>query len=185
MNSNFELNDLDLEAMANDIETISAIDESEIFRIIGNSLFREGYSIDSSDENTNTIGTHDLGEIKLLQIKPSLIQNTDIRTISALKSVRFINQPLDHTPEDAESEGKKFWEKFKQKLKEEICSNERIREMILGNGSLKDYLLHGIPIVMVALGIAALNPVILAIIVSVFALIIKVGFQAYCDLMPA
>ena len=60
--------------------------------------------------------------------------------------------------------------------------NSKIKELLEGDGTLKDYLIAGIPLILAALSIAALNPLALAIIAAVFALIIKVGFQAYCEI---
>jgi hypothetical protein len=51
-----------------------------------------------------------------------------------------------------------------------------------GDGTLKDYLIAGIPLILAALGIGALNPLALAIVAAVVALIVKVGFQAYCEM---
>jgi len=86
------------------------------------------------------------------------------------------------TKANAKKEGKKFWKRFKDKLQKNICNDPKIKELLAGKGSLKDYLITGIPLVLAALGLGVLNPVTLAIIATVFALIIKVGFEAYCEI---
>lgn len=95
---------------------------------------------------------------------------------------QFINNTSTLTEKEAKQEGESFWKLVKVKLQHEICSNKEIEKLMSGEGKLKDYLLIGIPIVIAAIGIPAISPIALPIVVSVFALIIKVGFEAYCSM---
>lgn len=55
----------------------------------------------------------------------------------------------DSTPLEkgqAVEEGRAFWKRFKEKLKNAICNDPKIQELMLGQGSLKDYLMVGIPL---------------------------------------
>ena len=102
--------------------------------------------------------------------------------ISMLKSYDYVANVKPVTRTNANKEGKKFWKRFKKKKKKAICNDPKIKELMTGNGTLKDYLITGIPLVLAALGLGVLNPVTLAIIAAVFALILKVGFEAYCEI---
>lgn len=101
------------------------------------------------------------------------------------KSVDFVADPSPILPKDAKAEGRKFWHRFEDKLRSSICNDPKIRELLTGDGKLKDYLIAGVPLVTAALGMAALlapYAPLLAILAAVFALIAKVGFQAYCEI---
>lgn len=163
-----DLTEEDYKVLAEQIETLSQQDENEIFKIIGNSLNREGYSV------------ADDAEPGILQ--PKMMIDFPNRRIDPLKALEFANSPFKIKKVDARKTGKSFWKKFEKKIKKEICSNESIKAIITGNGTLVDYLKAGIPILLTALGITAVNPTMLAVIIAVFALIVKVGYKTYCDI---
>ncbi|MEN9510400.1 MAG: hypothetical protein RLZZ370_219, partial [Bacteroidota bacterium] len=88
--------------------------------------------------------------------------------------------PLDK--EASKTNGKKFWDRFRDELRKFICENSKIKELFEGEGNLVDFLKISIPIIISALGWAAMGPLGLTILASVAALIAKVGFAAYCNI---
>ena len=168
MNALVHLTEQDFEKMAQDITKISKEkSESELFQVIGNALHDSGYGVSKADNS-------DL-------IEPKMFDQTQEK-INLLKSVDFVENTDALSAEEAEKEGGRFWRRFTKKLKKMICNNTKFRELLTGESSTKDYLIVGIPLVVTALGMTALNPVLLAIAAAVLALIAKVGFAAYCDL---
>ncbi|PLX08130.1 MAG: hypothetical protein C0596_07470 [Marinilabiliales bacterium] len=156
----------DFEKMAQEINEISESNtEDEILKLIGNALHDSGMTV--VDNNSKGI------------IKPKMY-NPEKEKFNIVKSLNFVADTKSLTPKDAKKEGKKFWKRFKEELQEAICSDDKIKKLMDGKGTLKEYLVVGIPMVLAALGVA-LNPIFLAIIAAVFALIIKVGFRAYCE----
>ena len=179
-----ELNELDFERIASDIEEMSKMDEGEIYEIIGNSLKREGYSVVKKARPRKAAG-----KAKAARkargfdiIQPNMMFDDKRKNISPLKAMKFVNEPLLPETDSARDEGRRFWDRFKDQLRKTICNDEKIKTLLTGKGTLKDYLVVGIPIVLSALGIGALSPVMLVVVASVFALILKVGFEAYCEL---
>lgn len=78
-----------------------------------------------------------------------------------------------------------FWKKFNKKAKDIICKNEDIIDFMNGNSnnlSLKSTLKTVIPWVVSALGISALTPLTLAIVIGALAYLSKIGFNAYCEI---
>lgn len=77
-----------------------------------------------------------------------------------------------------------FWKKFNEKAKDIICHNEEIIDFMNGNSgeyTMKSILKRVIPWVVSALGLTALNPVALAIVIAALAYLSKIGFNAYCE----
>lgn len=162
-----ELTETDFERMAQEINEISETQSEEsLFGILGNALHDSGLTVDTSNS------------FKILQPK---MFNEDDEKFNMLKSMKFVSETKPLSVNEAEEEGRRFWGRFKDKLKVAICTDSKIKELLKGDGTLKDYLIYGIPLIITALGISTLNPVALTIIASIFALIIKVGFQAYCE----
>ena len=163
-----QMTEQDYEKMAQEINEISQTkSETELLELIGTALHDSGL----------TVSTNKSSQI----VQPKMF-NENKEKFSVLKSLNFVVESEPLTPDDAKNEGEKFWYRFKDKLQKVICSDSRIKELITGNGTLKDFIVAGIPLVLVALGLATINPIFLAIIAAVFALIVKVGFQAYCEL---
>jgi hypothetical protein len=108
--------------------------------------------------------------------------NEGTEKFSMKKSMNFVSETEPLQPIEAEAEGRRFWQRFKDKIRVTICNDSKIKELLEGDGTLKDYLIAGIPLILAYLSIPALYPLALAIIAAVFALIIKVGFQAYCEI---
>jgi predicted RND superfamily exporter protein len=82
---------------------------------------------------------------------------------------------------EAEKEGKRFWNKFKNSLKTIICNNPKIQELMNGEGDLTSYLKVITLLLLAALGITLITPILLAAIAAILAIIIKIGFNTYCD----
>ncbi len=162
-----QLTEQDFALMAEEIDEISeAQSEDSLFEIIGNMLHDSGLTVSNSE-------SYEIVEPKIFNQKK--------QKFSLKKSVAFVADTNPLTPNEAQKEGKRFWVRFKKKLRSVICNDPKIRELLDGDGNLKDFLTAGIPLVLAALGIIMLNPLALAIIATVFALIVKVGFQVYCD----
>lgn len=163
-----QLTESDFEKMALEINEISQTkSETELLELIGNALHDSGM----------TVSTNDSFEI----IRPKMFDE-GIERFSIVKSYSFVANTNALKPKDAKKEGEKLWKRLKDKLRKVICTDPKIKELITGNGTLKDFLIAGIPLLLAALGISTLNPVLLAIIAAIFALILKVGFQEYCEM---
>lgn len=163
-----ELNEQDFEKMATEIQSVSDTNsEKQLFELLGTALHISGYTV----ANSNSFDI----------IKPKMYDEK-IEKFSILKSIHYYTAKSALSKKEAEEEGKSFWLRFKDKLKIAICNDPKIKELMTGQGKLKDYLIVGIPLVLAALGVAVLNPILLAIVATVFALIVKVGFDAYCEI---
>lgn len=163
-----QMTEQDFEQMATEIQRISrTATEDELYTALGKALDDLGYSV-SSGASYNLV-------------QPKMFANQGAH-ISMARSLDYVVNVKPMTKANAKKEGKKFWARFKAKLKSAICNDPKIKELLTGNGTFKDYLIAGIPLVLAALGLSVLNPVLLAIITAVFALIAKVGFQAYCEI---
>jgi len=161
-----QLTEADFERMAQEINEISETQSEEtLLTILGNALHDSGLTISSSNS------------FEILQPK---MFNEGTEKFSMKKSMKFVSDTDPLSPNEAEEEGRRFWQRFKDKLRVTICNDPKIKELFEGDGSLKNYLIIGIPLILAALSIT-LNPLGLVIIATVFALILKVGFQAYCD----
>ena len=163
-----QLTEEDFEKMAQEIDEINETNsEDDLLERIGNALHDSGL----------TVATGNNFEI----IKPKMF-NQNLEKFSMKASLDFVADTTPLTTEDAVEEGRRFVGRFKDKLKVVLCNDSKIRDLITGEGTLKDYLIAGVPLVVAALGLTALNPLLLAIVAAVFALIVKVGFQTYCEI---
>ena len=163
-----QLTDQDFDKMATEIQRISRnASDDDLYTALGKALDDLGYTVSSSKSF----------EI----IHPKMFGGANDK-ISMLKSYDYVANVKPVTRTNANKEGKKFWKRFKDKLQKAICNDPKIKELMTGNGTLQVYLITGIPLVLAALGLGVLNPVTLAIIAAVFALILKVGFEAYCEI---
>ncbi len=170
MNLIQELTGADYARMALEITTLSEEnEEDDLLESIGNAMHDSGYT-------TATDDSEDL-------LQPKMFDG--LEKINLAKAVAFVDDTRALTREKARGEGKKFWKRFKEKLRIAICKDAALADLINGKGTLKQYLTVGIPLVAAALGIGVINPVLLAIIAATFALILKVGFAAYCEGVPA
>lgn len=163
-----QMNDQDFEKMAAEIQKISKTStEDVLYEAIGKALDDIGFAV-AADKSFSII-------------QPKMV-NAVGEKFSMMKSLNYVTNVKPVTKLNAKKEGKKFWKRFKDKLQKAICNDPKIKELLTGNGTLKEYLIAGIPIILAAIGLSVLNPVTLAIIAAVFALIIKVGFEAYCEI---
>jgi len=163
-----QLTDQDFEKMAKEIQEISDnSSEDSLFETIGNALHDSGLTVQTNNS------------LEMFQVKAF---NEGTEKFNLRKSVSFVDDTTALSTDQAKEEGKKFWERFKDKLQSTICNDSKIKALLDGDGTLKDYLVAGIPLILAALGMAVLNPLALAIIASVLALVVKVGFKTYCDI---
>ncbi len=168
MNYLMQLSGNNLDNVARDVQKISEeMSETELYAIIGNALHDLGYTVAHSND---------------FEIITPKAYDEKSELISLYKSVSYVANTKALEKDEALKEGKSFWSRFGEKLRSTICSDPKIKSLITGQGTLKDYLTIGIPMVLAALGVGAINPVLLAIIAASFALIVKVGFKAYCEL---
>jgi hypothetical protein len=163
-----QLTEADFEKMAQEIQEISETQtEDSLLETIGNALHDSGLTVSTANS------------FEILQPK-AFSEATE--KFSMKRSFSFVSDTTPMSTNEAKEEGRKFWQRFKDKLRSAICNDSKIKELLEGDGTLKDYLIAGIPLILAALGIGALNPLALAIVAAVVALIVKVGFQAYCEM---
>lgn len=168
MNYLEQFTDEQLDTMVLQIEELAQNDETEIYKVIGKALNHEGFRTDTS--------------ARTFKLSPGF-RSFSAKGVTIHKAQEFLDTPLPPLPQNQTEEGKRFWEKFKEKLKKEICTNETIVKLMTKEATLKEYLTVGLPLIAAALGLGTLiSPAMLLVIASVFALIIKVGFKTYCDL---
>ena len=153
-----ELTEADYTNLADDALLLAEKDENELFAFIGNGMNSLGLSIADDDQ--------------------TLFTPVQLRTYSMFSPFSLSD---NQQAVDALELGKRSGERFKEKLRRIICSNERLREIIMGEGTLREKLIIAIPVILSLLGVTALAPPMLAIITAAIALIIRIGFQAYCD----
>jgi len=162
------LKEAQLAAMAEQIENlVEQKSEKDLYMALGNALYDSG--LDVNDE----------GETELVSSKFFKAGN---QKVNLNESFDFVSDPTPQDKEKSKESGKKFWDRFKEELRDFICNDEKIKALFQGDGKLKDYLMASIPIIISALGWAAMGPLGLAILASVAALIGKVGFAAYCNI---
>lgn len=164
------LNVQDFQKMADEIQEISDTkSEDQLFVAIGNNLHDRGYTVCTAEDSFELI-------------EPKAF-DASLEKFSMIKSLEFVENTEPLSEESARKEGRKFWKRFQQKLKTAICNNPQLKDLFAKEGTLKDYLIVGIPIVLAAIGITStLGPLALALVASIFALIAKVGFETYCEI---
>lgn len=102
----------------------------------------------------------------------------DFKTLLA-QSDKYFQSTVTFTNEGVFGD---FWNKFNINAKQIICKTQVVIDFINNDGKLKmkDALKYIIPFIVSALGFTALNPLTLAILVGILALIAKIGFNTYC-----
>jgi hypothetical protein len=167
MNSFQNLKEEELASMAAQIEALAAKkSENDLYMALGNALYDSGIVL---DEN---------GDVSLDAFD---YFDTNKQKLNLSKSFDFVSDSTPLDKEESKANGKKFWERFKDELRKYICEHAKIKELFEGKGTLRDYLKVAIPLILSALGWAAMGPLGLTILASVAALIGKVGFAAYCN----
>lgn len=153
--------------MAMQIEALAAQkSEKDLYMALGNALYDSGIVL---DEN----GAVSLDAFDYF--------DSEKQKLNLSKSFDFVSDPTPLDKDASKTNGKKFWERFKDELRKFICENSEMKKLFEGEGTLRDYLKVAIPIIISALGWAAMGPLGLTILASVAALIAKVGFAAYCN----
>lgn len=159
------LKEEELASMAMQIEALAAQkSEKDLYMALGNALYDSGIVLD--EHGALSLDAFDFFDNKQLNLS---------------KSFDFVSDPTPLDKDASKTNGKKFWERFKDELRGFICENSEMKKLFEGEGTLRDYLKAAIPIIISALGWAAMGPLGLTILASVAALIAKVGFEAYCN----
>lgn len=70
-----------------------------------------------------------------------------------------------------------------KRIKQAICSNETIRELLTSEEKLKNHLKAAIPIVLGFISTSlSLGPIGLVLAIGAIAILIKIGYQKYCKI---
>jgi len=157
-----QLNDQDLAQLASEIEALSREDDDQLFELTGNAL----YDIGLAPVEETTDGP-------LLQ---PVMYNPNIAKVNLSSIADYVMKTDPLTKTESIKSGKNF----KERLRKAICSNKTIAAIFKSDTALKDNLKQIIPKVMGILGLAALSPLNLLIVCAVIALILKIGYDAYC-----
>ena len=168
MNNLHNLKEEELASMAMQIESLAEQkSEKDLYLALGNALYDSGIDVDAN------------GNAELVSSK---YFGTNKGRMNLNESFDFVSDATPLDSEESRSNGKKFWDRFRDELRKFICENSKIKELFEGEGNLVDFLKISIPIIISALGWAAMGPLGLTILASVAALIAKVGFTAYCNI---
>ena len=84
--------------------------------------------------------------------------------------------------EAAVESGKSFWQRLKDQIKNAICTNSTIKDFFTGDATLGKTLRVIVPIILTAIGITVINPMLMAALVACISLLIKAGYNAYCEI---
>ncbi len=157
------LENQDYEELAKEVQQIADTkSEDSLYEILGNAMYDSGLAV--SPESFSEATT----------LRVSIKSN---QKFNLIKAMDFVQNSTSLSKEEAKREGKSLF----QRIKREICTNEKIKEFFTGNNALSDYLKTVIPIILAIISSSlALGPIGLAITVAILALLIKVGYQAYC-----
>jgi len=164
-----KLTDAQIDEITKEVEDITLNNSksvAELYATIGNSIHY------SSDVRL----AHEFSKTLLEKIP------TSQSTISIPKAMSLLSGSSSLTLKAAVEGGGNFWQRIKDKIKKVVCSNEVIKKFFTGDGSLKEAVTTLIPIILSALGLSALNPLLLAALVAIIALLIKEGYSKFCQL---
>lgn len=155
----------DYDQLAKQVQIISETkQEDELFEIIGNALYDSGLDVSPANFIEATI--------------PVAFDRTTLK-FNILETIQFVENTEPITKEEAKKKGKKLL----KRIKNELCSNEGVKDFFTGNSDLKDNLKVIIPLVLgLVSSTLTLGPIGLAIAVAVIALLLKVGYEAYCEI---
>lgn len=170
MKSLTQLTEADYEKMAQEIEEISKTESEEsLYESIGKALRYSGLEV----------STDDSFEI----LRPKALYEPD-GIISIKKSFSLVKDDTTAvTQSEDEEEGRTFWDKFKDNLRSVICNDPKIKPLLHSVGTLKEIIKNALPYILTVLGIGLfLTPLASIIVSTVLALILKAGFQAYCQI---
>lgn len=160
-----QLTPADFEQMAAEIQYINEHQSEEtLFTVIGNALHDSGLTVAD-------------GESFQLVVPKAYNEATTPFSLKSSFDFAANTQPNN----EAQKEGRKFWRRFRAKLRHTICNDPKIQALMAQGGDLKDYLMIIIPIIMSALGFTVLNPLALGVIAAIMALLIRTGFDAFCE----
>ena len=141
-----------------------------------------------SEEELFIVIGHGLNDLGLKPSKRNKILYERVDTIGgnirAIKAFGFVENTKALNSIEAKKRGREFSNKFNEIVKSIICSNKKVNDFINGNGNLKleDVLSYLIPLIIAALGLTAINPTLLAVIIGAIGILLKIGFAAYCKI---
>ncbi len=99
---------------------------------------------------------------------------------SMVALTKAVSEPMER--EDAEKQGKDFWEVFRQKAREAVCSDEGLLKLIK-DAKVKEALEAALPAILAILGMASLwIPVVTAMVTGLLMLIVKIGLDSFCEI---
>jgi len=104
--------------------------------------------------------------------------------MSPLYSVVELTKTVAEPPEreDAEKRGRDFWEVFRQKTREAICSDEGLLKLIK-DAKAKEALEAALPAILALLGMTSLwLPVVTALVTGLLMLLVKTGLDSFCEI---
>lgn len=159
------LENQDYEELANEVQKIADTkSEDSLYAVLGNALYNSGLEVAPYD--------YPEAVMAITSIKSK-------HKVDFIKTIDFVGNAVPMAKIDAKEQGKGFF----QRIKKEICTNEKIREFFTGKSALADHLKIIIPIILGLISSSlALGPIGLAIVITILALILKVGYQTYCDI---
>lgn len=138
--------------------------EDNLYEIIGNALYDSGLELAPQGYTEAAI---------------PLSMNLKTMNYDFLKSVNFVEDTTPISKSEAMKKGKGLW----KRIKTELCSNNKIKDFFTGDSNLKDNLKMLIPIILgLVSSTLALGPLGLTIAVTIIALLIKIGYQEYCEI---
>ncbi len=167
----YDLNNLsaeEIDQLTMDVVEFSQKSEDEIFHMIGKTLDLEGLEVASSDSKM------------MIRPKNALLKGNNL---SLLNTFDYIEKSV--TPPDIvlKTDGKKFWEGVKGRIKHEICTNETIRRIMSSPDKVKEIVIELLKIIVMALfkkpEVSLLD---LARIAAVIALLMIYGYNDFCGI---
>ncbi len=143
--------------------------QSEILRDIGASLISLGLEAEKDPASP-------------YYLKP--ISAVDFKLQPPIEAMKLHFSVMSNSIEEekAEQEGREFWDAFKDKAVERICSDEGIKKLTK-DSEIKDALRSALSPILAAMGLAALwIPAVAIIAVSLIMLLLDAGIESLCEL---
>ncbi|MEN9511232.1 MAG: hypothetical protein RLZZ370_1051 [Bacteroidota bacterium] len=166
MNNLQNLKEEELASMAMQIESLAEQkSEKDLYLALGNALYDSGIVLD--EHGAVSLDAFDFFDSKQLNLS---------------KSFDFVSDPTPLDKEASKTNGKKFWERFKDELRGFICEDAKIKAYMNDQHKLRECIAAALKLIFKVLGLLPWNPVVKFIASLVAALIVKTGFEAYCNI---
>lgn len=187
------LDDIDYNAMAKEIELLGQKDEKELYKSIGVAIAKEkkadiiannDLKIDLAKLFSQTSGFGTVEEGFSVTNSPGKYNKSVLETHSKINSTKDDSSKgsKELPAESEEVIGKAYWERFEKNVKKEICSNDIFKNIFANMDSLSQNLKSLTEALLIALGIVVPSIAVISAICVLVALIIKVGYKTYCEL---